>query len=134
VANHYLTLRPVDWCAEASALLERAMACDPLATVETLRRAVAVGEAGLIGVYDGARLVGALVLRVDVRELGREGVIVAAAGRLPGVRLLDLLPHVEGRFRGCRSVRVHTARPGLVRALTRRGYVAREIVMARALA
>lgn len=74
----------------------------------------------------GDRPVAAFVLRVD----GDEGVIVAGAGRLNGVKLLEtLMPGIEARFHGCRSIRFHTARPGMAKVMAKMGYRGAEVVM-----
>lgn len=123
-----LTIAPAAWNDAAAALLSRAVAgkAEALANV---RAGVESCGATLLHVLSGSRLVGAIVLRVDPLPSGPEGVIVAAAGRLPGVRLFDLLPHFEQRFKGVTAVRVHTARPGMVRQLLCAGYEVQETVM-----
>jgi len=133
MAQESLIIRQAQWTDAHARLLAAAMRADPLVTVETLRAAVANGAASLIEVIDSAdQMVCAAVLRVECRELGNEGVIVAAAGALPGGRLLPVvLPVLENSFRGVNSIRVHTARPGLVRALARHGYAPREVILSK---
>lgn len=128
-----LTIRPIDWRAAAEEMLAQAMRSDTLAGVEALEMMVRAGEASLFGVFSGPRLCGAYVLRIEQKPNGNEGVIVAAAGRLNGFRLVDLLPHVERQFIGCRAVRIHTARPGMMKALKRAGYSPHEIIFSKGL-
>lgn len=96
---------------------------------------VAAGRAWMWGVYDGGRRVGTAILREeDHPALGREWVIVAAAGR--GDDLFGrVLPLIEAKARaaGAGSVRFHTQRPGLVARAKRAGYGGVEIVMRKAL-
>jgi hypothetical protein len=120
------------WCEAAATLLATAMKSDPLAGVEALKRMVQKRQATLLSVSCNDYMVGAVVLRVDRKPLGDEGVIVAAAGKLKGVSLIELLlPHIEKKFRGVKAIRIHTARPGLVRAMMRHGYRSREYVLAK---
>lgn len=126
-----LTLRPGPWRKAHGALLAPAMAHDPTTTPATLQRLVQCGQAVLVEVLQGRTLVGAAVLRVDYTENGPEGVIIAGAGRLPGARLLrEVLPALERLFIGVRWVRIHTAREGLERELTKNhGYQRAEVVL-----
>ncbi|SHL45023.1 hypothetical protein SAMN05216428_102442 [Nitrosospira sp. Nsp11] len=73
---------------------------------------------------------GAVLVRIDVRANGADGVIVAAGCRLPGVDLVaHVLPALESLFLGVDAVRVHTSRPGLVAKLKKSGYEQAEVVM-----
>lgn len=128
-----LIVAPAVWRPEHAALLERALT-DPMETTETLRREVSAERAVLLEVTDAAtgELVGAAVLRIEERELGREGVIAATGGaRGCGARLLDLLPHLERRLvaEGCIALRVHPTRPGMLRFCLAQGYQPREWVL-----
>lgn len=123
-----LTVAPAAWNDTAAALLLRAVD-SKREHLADLRATVESAGAALFHVLAGDRIVGAVVLRVDRFASGAQGVIVAAAGRLPGVRLADLLPHFEGRMTGVDSIRIHTRRQGMVRLLRRAGYRAAETVM-----
>lgn len=119
-----LNVAPADWSGVFAELLAPAFVV--AGALEAVACQVESGKASLFAVEVGGEVVGAFVLRVE----GTEGVIVAAAGRLDGVDLAPtILPHAETLFRGCRSVRVHTARPGMAKLLTRQGYAAQEIVL-----
>lgn len=89
-------------------------------------QAIARGaDALLFDVSWHGRRCGAVLCRVDPEEWGAEFVIVAAVGRLPGVDLTaSCLPALEGVARklGCRGLRFHTDRPGLVAKARRFGY------------
>lgn len=117
-----LTLEPGEWSADADRLIGQAL---QHASPADIRHQVENLGARLFYVWQDGEIVAAFVLRVD----GREGVIVAAAGDMPGVDLVaTCMPAIESLFVGCSSIRYHTARPALARKLSRMGYVAREIV------
>lgn len=121
-----LTLEPGEWGADADRLIARAV---QHATPADIRHQVEHGAARLFHIKHGGAIVGAFVLRVDHLPGGPEGVIVAAAGDLPGVDLTaSCMPGIESMFVGCSTIRYHTASPALARKLARLGYVAREIV------
>lgn len=119
-----MTIRPAAWCERAAQLLAAAVR-----HVENIERQVQSGNASLFWLDDSTGPVGAFVLRVDRPASGPEGVIVAAAGRVPGVDLTAaVLPYVESLFRDCVRVRIHTARPGLGAKLAAMGYGLQEAV------
>lgn len=120
-----LTVEAVAWCDEAAAMLADAV---PFGCVADL---AAQAEAGavLFRVSEGGRTAAYYLLRVDHNATGAEGVMVAAAGRA-GVDLTRVvLPVAEKQFKGCHSMRIHTARPGLARKLARAGYGNVELVL-----
>ena len=125
-----LRVEPLAWCEAAALMLDQAMKSDPLAGIEVLKRMVENGAAELFGVFSGLYLVGCYVLRIDRKPRGNEAVIVAAAGRVKGASLIhSVLPHVESQFHGCKAIRVHTARPGLMRELKKHNYQVREVIL-----
>lgn len=76
------------------------------------------------------------VLKVMQREHGKEGLILAAAGALPGVDLTrQYLPTIEAQLRqeGCEAVTLQTRRPGLRRKLEKLGYRCDAFVMRKTL-
>lgn len=118
-----LTVEPCEWSPQAADLLARAFTHG---NPEVIGADVRAGRAGLFAVRDGATLGALFVLRVD----GDEGVIVAAAGGVPGVDLTaEVLPAVERMFSGVRRIRIHTSRPGMAKKLARQGYGAAEVVL-----
>lgn len=122
-----MKLAPAQWGETFAAQIAQAVQA---ATVPELERQVRDGVAQAWGVTVGDRLACALVLRVDHTAAGSEGVIVAAAGGEPGVDLTrDVLPAVEQLFSGVRAIRIHTARPGLMKKLARQGYQGAEVVL-----
>lgn len=101
-------------------MLAPAMEHDATTTTATLESLVIGHKAALFDVYADNRIVGAVVMRVEQCERGPEGVIVAAAAKLTGAQLTrDVLPIIERHFIGVHWIRIHTARPGLVRELTK---------------
>lgn len=125
-------IRRGEWSPQISAWLEKAIRHDPTMTVRTLEALCDNGDAALYEVVSGDVVVAAGVFRVDVQELGDDLVIVAAGGKLPGYSLIrSLLPHLEKIFTTCRWVRVHTARRGMIKELSKLGYKGREVVMAK---
>ena len=74
-------------------------------------------------VYCGA-VVGRYALRTVDHANGREIVVVAAAGGLPGVDLVaSVLPNIEKQGAGADRMTLRTRRPGLVRKLKKQGWV-----------
>ena len=125
-ADQQVTLQidPAPWSQAMADLL--APCVTNAAALVAIGRQVVNGVATGFLVSAGGRHVAAFVLRVD----GDEGVIVAGAGRMNGVKLLQtLMPSIEARFSGCRSIRFHTARPGMTRVMARLGYRGAEVVM-----
>lgn len=119
-----LIVAPAEWGTVAAELLAQCFTVP--GALDQVAGQVQEGRAQLFAVDDGGGIIGAFVLRVD----GGEGVLVAAAGKLDGADLLPLLlPQIEGRFIGCHAIRIHTARPGLVKLLGALGYSGQEIVM-----
>lgn len=132
-----LTLKPSAWLPSHAALFARALICDPLATPETLRRNVEAGRASLFDVIDAnGEVLGAVVLRVEMRDGGAEGVIDAGAGRLPFARerFPALIRALEKQFFGVKFYRVETARRSIIRQFMRAGYGVRQFTLQRAAA
>lgn len=83
----------------------------------------------------GDDIVAAFVATIDPSNFADELVVIAAGGRVPGISLLrSVLPWIESTWSTCSAVRIHTARRGMLRELSKRGYKAREIVMVKELA
>lgn len=117
------------WSDEAAAHLAAAVIH---VSVSELAAQVAAG-AVLFRVSDDVGLIGFYVLRVDHTADGAEGVLVAASGRAGFDITATLVPHVERQFIGCKTMRVHTSRPGMARKLARQGYAGAEIILRKSL-
>lgn len=135
VSQKMIRIEPAtQWSAAVEKFLDRAMLSDPLAGIDQLRAMVEANEAHLFNLIYDDYLVGAFVLRVEHKAHGAEGVIVAGGGKLPGVSLLRAtIQDIEHRFKGCVSIRAHTARRGIMKELSRFGYAPREVVLAKGL-
>lgn len=79
--------------------------------------------ADLFEIVHGGRVVLRYALRVDDLPRGREGVIVAAVGDMPGVSLCNaFLPVIEEQLAGVAAVRAETTRKGMAAKLMHHGY------------
>lgn len=113
------------WTEEAARVLALSIIGAPCFTVEDYRRMIEDDPmlTGLYRVSEGGRIVGFAVLRVEMYSGGAEGVILAAAGRLPGTDLTAaLLDTMEKKFAGVKGFCIATARPGLKKKLEAQGY------------
>lgn len=117
-----LTITAVAWSQAAAECLAA------VGNASNYRKQVEQGAA-LFEVREGAALAGYYLLRVDQTEEGPEGVLVAGVGRAGADLTANLFPIIEKQFIGCVSMRVHTARPGLIRKLSRRAYEPVEFVL-----
>lgn len=111
------------WSDEAAAMLSPIF--DDPSGCDDLRTALATGRGSLHRVTEGEKLVGFFSVRIDSYAGGDELVIVAAAGKLKGMPLLNVfLPLLEANAKdaGCNSMRIHTSRKGLFKRLSQRGY------------
>ncbi|MCW3478960.1 hypothetical protein OL229_05195 [Neisseriaceae bacterium JH1-16] len=98
---------------------------------DTLGGDVGAALAGcdLYTVHQGEHAVCAFALRSEQAPAGREVVVVGAGGKAAGFSLTEIvLPHIE-ETSGAEFVRIHTARPGMVKRLRAQGYEAVEVVM-----
>lgn len=126
-----LKIEVAEWSEEAAAVLSAAVCFCPVADLEAQAKAGAV----LFRVTNEAKgdLVGFYLLRIDRTASGSEGVLVAAAGRDGAELSWRVLPYIERQFSGVKSIRIHTARPGMARKLARAGYNGAEIVLRKTL-
>lgn len=131
--NEAITITSEQWTEEAHSLIKWAFPNLSAADADTMRgikHSVCTGKASLFI----ARLSGVAVLAYVLSVEGKEGVVLVAAGNVPGVDLTAIvLPEIEKKFIGCESVRIHTARPGLAKKLAKQGYGAKEIVLVKKL-
>lgn len=122
------------WDDTAAQMLAPALRSDELFCMADLADEVQAGRLALFSVVvDGVQR-GAYVLRVEPFKAGLEGVIVVGGGDLKpyGVNVMrQVLPVIEAQLSKCDTVRVHTARRGMVKLLEGRGYRMREIVLSK---
>jgi len=118
--------RWLDWSGALAEMLAPAARRDPLGGLEMLAQDVLDGSSRAFGVFDDAgQMVLATVLRLESFPHGRELLIQAASGSLPGVSLVDTVyPAIErvAVAAGCGSVRLQSSRPGMARAMARHGF------------
>ncbi|SOD41607.1 hypothetical protein [Nitrosovibrio sp. Nv4] len=119
-----IRLVPGPWSHDAEYWLGRV---DQDATLADLKRQSEAGLCQVVYVERGGAVAGAVLLRIDVTSSGPQGVMVAAAGALELMPVC--MPYLEKMFQGVSSIRIHTARPGLVRKLTAMGYKPTEMVL-----
>ena len=120
----------VPWCDEAAEILTAAVEHCHIAD---LKLQVENG-ASLFKLTQGDLLIGYYVLRVDTLAEHSEAVLVAGAGKHPEIDLTAaIIPVIEKQFTGCKYIRIHTARAGLVKKLTALGYQPQEFVLRKAL-
>lgn len=119
------------WTSECEAFIALALAS---ASLDDIKRQTECGAMLFELVADGGAVVGAFVLRVDREACRNVGVVVAAGGGVSGVDLTALImPTIERMFYGCESIRIHTARPGLLKKLAPQGYKTAEIIFEKSL-
>lgn len=121
-----LTIAPGSWCDEAAWWVSQAVRP---AYLPAIRAQVESGLASLFfGKVDG-QICGCFIVRIDKFPMHAEGVIMVAAGELPGIDLIaTCLPDIEAKFKGCKAVRYHTESPAVARKMARWGYIADEII------
>ncbi|WP_299394634.1 hypothetical protein [Pelagibius sp.] len=115
---------------DAQAVLDLSALKDDVG-LDWYRGEVKAGRLAVYGAHLGRQRVGTVLLRYEQLDKGREMVIVAAAGYSRADLVALFLPRLEtiARLYGCRSVRFHTVRAGLVRKAQRRGYAPVDIVL-----
>lgn len=112
------------WSDTAATVLTPVCADTP-GGLEDIAGQVRRGNASLFRVSSQEKLVGYYVVRIDSLNVGDELVIIAGAGKLPDFDLVAvMLPILEAQaeISGCKSVRIHTNRKGMVNKISRRGF------------
>lgn len=122
-----LKVECLDWTDEAQeALSIESFNCSVL----DIKRQVVDDKAALFKISQNDETLGFYVLRVDKLEAGFEGVVIAMACKNSEFDMIQTLePVIRGQFINCNSIRLHTARGGLVKKLTKLGYMPQEFVM-----
>lgn len=125
-----LTIAKTPWTPQAQKMLAAAV---PNCSVFDLKEQVDNG-ASLFSLANNSEIIGYYVLRIDHLIEHSEGVIIAAVGNVAELDLtLAALPLIEKQFIGCKYIRIHTARAGLVKKLSAAGYQPLEFVMIKGL-
>lgn len=116
------------WSEVAETYLRQAVGQYDIADLKAQHQAGAV----LFMVTDDDVPCGAYMLRIDKSAAGLEGVIIAAAGKVNGVNLIqNLLPYIHAQLLawGCHRARIHTDRHGLIKILGDHQWKIGEFVM-----
>lgn len=121
-----LRIEPANWNPVTERFIDSATAH---ATLDDIKVQVSNGAKLFKVVNQYVETVAAFVLRIDRFAWGNEGVIVAAGGRAEVDLTMHILPAIECMFNGCKSVRIHTARIGLVKKLAKQNYGGVEYVL-----
>lgn len=126
-----LTITAQDWTQHAADLLAAAV---PNCSILDIKQQIDDEHAQLFRVDKGFQFIGYYVLRIDYLTEHNEGVIIAAVGKDSSIDLtLEIIPAIEKQFIGCKFLRIHTARPGLVKKLNAIGFNPLEFVMIKGL-
>lgn len=128
-----IEIRPkIHWTDETEALVLRALALDPLCSIERERDAVLNGQATLFGVLKDAKLAAVFVGCVSLSERGDEFCVGAAAAVDETARVsLEAIAGLDGLARAaqCRAVRAELYNPRYFPVFRRAGYKPLRVTM-----
>jgi hypothetical protein len=130
-----LTIESSPWCEDAARWLASTLRGVPCFTADDYRLELERNpDACLYRVSEeGGELVGFVLLRIERYQGGAEGVLLAAAGKLGGATLYgQVLPALEGMFRGVTSFRADPCRRGAIAELLKAGYLPTHVTMRKA--
>ncbi|GGI16899.1 hypothetical protein GCM10008066_06270 [Oxalicibacterium faecigallinarum] len=121
-----MRIEKADWNPVTEAFIASALST---ASIEDIKLQAQNGAVLFAVIDDSENTVAAFVLRVDTLANFSQGVVVAAGGRADIDLTKHVLPAIERMFIDCKSVRIHTARVGLIKKLAGQGYRGGEIVL-----
>ncbi|WP_269526500.1 hypothetical protein [Coraliomargarita parva] len=100
-------------------------------SMHALEKQVQSGECTLAGVFEEGQEVGWTIFKVIEEDHGRELLSVASRGNSKSDLSNEIIPILEdiARQYGCRSIRLHTMRTGLVQKLIKLDWFVSEVVM-----
>ncbi len=136
VDRNALALRLAEWAERHTAWQYLIPFDSPAETRDILERMVKAGEAKVCDIIRAEKPVGMLVFSVEELTAGRELVLVAAFSQNQEIDYTDLLSRFADLLAsglGCKSIRLHTLRPGLVRKAQALGYSTAEIILRKTL-
>lgn len=119
--------------AQKRACLHRLIPQDsPTEGMHIVERGIDSGEMKLLDVFEDGRIVGITIYSIEENENGREFLSIASYGESGSDLSRSIIPKLEDYARefGCKTIRLHTMRTGLVKKLTDHlGWYVSEIVM-----
>lgn len=131
-----VTLKNVGWSETARDHLCQVIDWPDHESPDGYRDQLEAGCIRALGVFANDQQIGTTFYKIDQGDQGRELVIMASAGHLPGVDLVRLvLPFMEQLAieEECCSVAFFTSRSGLVKKTAAQGYQIGQTVMRKSL-
>lgn len=104
----------------------------PTETMHYLERGIDSGEFTLADIYEGGERIGFTVYMITENEDGKEFLSIASYAKGQGDVTTSAMPILEGiaKAKGCKTIRLHTMRTGLVKKLTKnQNWFVSEIVL-----
>jgi len=104
----------------------------PTETMHFLERGIDRGEFTLADIFEDGERVGFTVYTITENEDGKEFLSIASYAKGKGNVTIEAMPILEGiaKAKGCKTIRLHTMRTGLVKKLTENlNWYVSEIVM-----
>lgn len=125
-----LRSEPAEWCEEVEQMLIKAVGN---ATIDDLKMQYDFG-AQLFKLFANDDFIGYYILRVDHLANWSEGVFVAGVGSHPEINVTEAgLLMAEQQLKGCKFLRFHTSRAGLVKKALKIGFQPQEFILSKAL-
>ena len=131
-----LAIRLCEWAERHEAWQYKIPFDSPADTRDVLAQMVKAGEAKVCDIVRAGLPVGMLVFNVEKQSAGSELVLVAAYSENQEIDYTDLLARFAellAHGMSCKSIRLHTLRPGLVKKAAALGYSAAEIILRKTL-
>lgn len=129
--NREIKSEAVEWCEEAEIMLSQAA---HNCSIQDLKNQVECG-ATLFKLTLNDELIGYYILRIDNLNQWSEAVFVAGAGNHQDFDVTTTAVLIaETQVLNCKYLRIHTARAGLAKLISKIGFDVEEIVMRKELA
>jgi hypothetical protein len=120
-----------EWDAYAEACARSIPHDSPLVHVDNIKKRVLAGEWQVWKcIYEG-KVSGIIVYQIEDLGAGRELVMIAAYVNARVCTTLDFIEYAEGvgRALGCKQVRIHTSRPGIIKKADALGFRVSETIL-----
>lgn len=127
-----LVLRPGNWDAQAAAWSKLIPHDWPGECGDSWEKMIAAGEAEIVFAEKNGERIGFIVFNINREFPSPELVVLGAFSPASRFDLTaETLPQIEslGLLRGCKTVRFHTMRPGLIAKSLRAGFVVSEVIL-----